>query len=121
MDFNILSTDTTHLLQIPCYQRGNLCQDPTGNWTTRRPPDHRKETQTAVVWSCFRFITSGHNHLARHNERGKKTRQTEDEVGGHHQGSPEVREVTEGSGEQGKMKESGCKIICGATTLAFKD
>ena len=23
--------------------------------TTRRPPDDRKETQTAVVWSCFPF------------------------------------------------------------------
>ena len=32
-----------------------------------------------------------------------------------------VRQVPEGSGEQGKMKETGCKIICGApTTLAVK-
>ena len=36
-----------------------------GNWTTRRPPDHCKETQTAVVWSCLLFIRSGRNHLAR--------------------------------------------------------
>ena len=42
------------------------------------PPDHRKETQTAVVWSCLAFIRSGQNHLARHSERGKKTRQTEE-------------------------------------------
>ena len=28
---------------------------------TRRPPDNRKETQTAVVWSCFPFIRSGQN------------------------------------------------------------
>ena len=27
--------------------------------------------------SCLLFIRSGQNHLARHNERGKKTRQTE--------------------------------------------
>ena len=27
-----------------------------------------------------------------------------------------VRQVPEGSGEQGKMEKSGCKIICGATT-----
>ena len=40
----------------------------------------RKETQTAVVWSCCPFIRSGQNHLARHSERGKKTRQTEEEV-----------------------------------------
>ena len=43
----VLPQDTTHLLQRPCYQRGSLCQDPAGNWTTRKP-DHRKETQTAV-------------------------------------------------------------------------
>ena len=28
-----------------------------------------------MVWSCFPFIRSGKNHLARHSERGKKTRQ----------------------------------------------
>ena len=31
---------------------------PAGNWTTRRPLDDRKETQTAVVWSCLPFIRS---------------------------------------------------------------
>ena len=78
--------DTTHLTQRPCYQLGSPCQDPAGNWTTRRRPDHRKEMQTAVVWSCFPFIRSVQNHLARHSERGKKTRQTEEEVGRQHQG-----------------------------------
>ena len=34
---------------------------------------------------------------------------------------PGVRQVLEGSGEQGKMEKAGCKIICGApTTLAVK-
>ena len=34
---------------------------------------------------------------------------------------PRVRQVPEGSGEQGKMEETGCEIICGApTTLAVK-
>ena len=34
---------------------------------------------------------------------------------------PGVRQVPEGSGEQGKMEKTGCKIICGApTTLAAK-
>ena len=50
--------DTTHLLQRPCYQRGSPCQDPAGNRTKERP-DHRKETQTAVVWTCLPFIRSG--------------------------------------------------------------
>ena len=114
---------TTHLIQRPCYQRGSPCQDPGANWTTRRPPDDRKETQTAVLWPCLLFIRSGQNHLARHSERRKKTRQTKEEVGRHHQGMdrPGVRQVPEGSGEQGKMEKTGCKIICGApTTLAVK-
>ena len=88
-----------------------------------RPPDHRKETQTAVVWSCLPFIRSGQTHLARHSERGKKTRQTEEEVGRQHQGMdrPGVRQVPEGSGEQGKMGETCCEIIFGApSTLAVK-
>ena len=48
--------------------------------------DHSKETQTEVARSCFPFIRSGQNHLARHSERGKKTRQTEEEAGKQHQG-----------------------------------
>ena len=91
--------------------------------TTRRPPGNRKEMQTAVVWSCFPFIRSGQKHLARHSERGKKTRQTEEEVGRQHQGMdrPGVWSVPEGGGEQGKMEKTGCKIICDApTTLAVK-
>ena len=113
----------THLIQRPCYQRGSPCQDPAGNWTTRRSPDDRKEMQTEVVWSCFPCIRSGQNHLARHSERGKKTRRTKEEVGRQHQGMdrPGVRQVPEGSGVQGKMEETGRKIICGApTTLAVK-
>ena len=119
----VLPQDTTHLIQRPCYQRGSLCQDTAGNRTTRRPPDHRKQTHTDVVWTYLPFIRSGPNHLARHNERGRKTRQTEDEVGRQHQGMerPGVRQVPEGSGEQRKMEKTGCKIICGApTTLAVK-
>ena len=86
-------------------------------------PDHRKETQTAAVWSCFPFIRSGQNHLVRHSERGKNARQTEEEVGRQHQGMdrPGVRQITEDSGEQAKMEETGCKIICGAPmTLVVK-
>ena len=80
-------------------------------------------TQTAVVWSCFPFIRSGQNHLARHSERGKKTRRTKEEVGRQHQGMDRtgVRQFREGSGEPGKMEKTGCKIISGApTTLAVK-
>ena len=54
---------------------------------------------------------------------GKKARQTEEEVGRQHQkmDGPGVRQVPEGSGEQGKMEKTGCEIICGApTTFAVK-
>ena len=56
-------------------------------------------------------------------KRGKKTRQTEEEVGRQHQGmdKPGVRQVPEDSGEQGEMEESGCEVNCGVpTTLAVK-
>ena len=39
------------------------------------------KTQTEVVWTSVPFIRSGQHNLARHSERGKKTRQTEEEVG----------------------------------------
>ena len=114
---------TSFVIQRPCYQRGSPC-GPFACWIlARRPPEHRKETQTAVVWSCLLFITSGQNHLARHSEREKKSRRTKEEVGGQHQGMdrPGVRQVSKSSGEQGKMEKTGCKIICGTpTTLAVK-
>ena len=115
--------DTMHLTQRPCYQRGSPCQDPEGNQTTWGPPDHCKETQTAVVWTCLPFIRSGQNHFAWHSERGKKTRQTEEHVGRQHlwMDRPGVCQVPEGSGELRKNEETGCQIICGAqTTLAVK-
>ena len=119
----VLPQGTMHLIQRPCYQQGSPCQDPADNQSTQRPPDNRKATQTAVVWSCLPFIRSGQNHLAMHGERAKKTRQTEEEVGRQHQGMdrPGVRQVPEGSGEHGKMEKTGCKIICGAPkTIALK-
>ena len=38
-----------------------------------------------MVWSCLTFIRSGQNHLARHDESGKKKRQIEEEVERQHQ------------------------------------
>ena len=118
----VLPQDTMYLIQIPCYLWGCLCQDPANKLTKRRP-NHCKEMQAAVIWSCLLFIRSGQNHLARHSERRKKTRPTKKEMGRQHQGMdrPRVRQVPEGSGEQGKMGKTGCEIICGApTTLAVK-
>ena len=76
--------NTTRLIQRPRYQQGSPCRDAAGNRTTRRP-DHRKETQCETVWTCLPFIRSGQNHFARHSERGKKTRQTEEVVGRQHE------------------------------------
>ena len=52
-------------------------------------------------------------HLARHGDRGKKSRQTEKEVGRQDQGiyRPGVRQVPEGSGEQGKMEREKKKLV----------
>ena len=83
------------------------CQDSAGNWTKRRPPDHREERETGVVWLCPPFTRSGQNHLAKHSERRKKTRQTEIEVGRQHQGMdrPGVCQVPEGSGNREKWRK----------------
>ena len=50
---------------------------------------------------------------------GKKKRQTEEEVERQYQGMdrPGLRQVPEGSGEQGKMEKTGCDVICGAPTI----
>ena len=55
--------------------------------------------------------------------KGEEDKAHRRKVGRQHQGMdrPGVRQVPEGSGKQGKMKKTGCKIICGAlTTLAVK-
>ena len=69
-----------------------------------------------MVWSCFLFLRSGQNHLARYSEKGKKTKQTEEEVGRQHQGMdrPGIRQVPEGGEEQTEMEETGCGVNCGA-------
>ena len=78
-----------------------------------------------LQWYAHVFRSSGlaKTILQGRSERGKKTRQTVAEVRRQHQGMdrPGVCQVPEGSGEQRKMEETGCKIICGApTTLAVK-
>ena len=51
--------------------------------------------------------------------QGRQTKRWEDNI--RERTGPEVRQVPEGSGEQGKMEETGCEIICGApTTLEVK-
>ena len=69
-------------------------------------------------------VSSGRNHPAGHSERGKKTRQIQGEVGRQHQEMDKlgVRQVQEGRGEQKKMEETGCEIICDTPiTIAVKE
>ena len=65
-----------------------------------------------LQWYGHAFRSSGlAKTILQGSERGKKTRQTEEEVGRQHQvmDRPRVRQVPEGSGEQGKMEETVAK------------
>ena len=76
-----------------------------------------------MVWTCLPFIRPGQNDLARHSERGKKTRQTGEKVGRQHQGWTGLEfGKSQRTGEnREKMEETGREIIYGApTTLAVK-
>ena len=117
-------------MEMRCYRKilrisyeDHVTNEEAGKRTTQRPPDHHKEKQTAVVWSYSHSSGLARTILQGTAKRGKKTRQTEEEVGRHHQGMdrPGVHQVPKGSEEQGKMEETGHKIICSApTTLAVK-
>ena len=66
---------------------------------------------------------SDQSHLPRCCKRMKKTRQTDEAVGRQHQemDRPGVHQVSGVSGEQRKMEDTGCEVICGApTTLVVK-
>ena len=67
----------------------------------------------------LQFKRSAQNRLARYRGRETKTRQTEEEVGRHHQGMDRlgVRHVPEGSGEQREMEETGFKVIRNAPVI----
>ena len=66
------------------------------------------------------LIRFGQNNVARPRERGKNTRQTEEEEGTQHQEMDRTG-VRKDEDITGKMEECGCQIICGApTTLAVK-
>ena len=114
----VLPQDITHLMQRPCYEWRSPCQDPAGNQTTRRP-DHRKEMQTEVVWTCLPYIRSSQNHLARHSERGKKTRQTEDNI--MEWTGLEFTKSQRAVENREKWRKLCCEIICGVPmTLVVK-
>ena len=117
--------DTTHLIQRPCYQWGSPCQNPAGNWTTRRPADHRKETQTAVVWSCPPVHQVWPKPSCKAQRKGKVRRQGRQRK----RWEDNIREWTglefaksqTAVENREKWRKLVCEIICGAsTTLAVK-
>ena len=105
---------------------GRFSRDPLPVFSVGGPCEqfwHEHECPDLMNGRLETFIRSGQNHRARHSERGKKTRQTEEEVGRQHQGMdrPGVRQVAEGSGGREKMEETGCEVIYGApSTLAVE-
>ena len=119
----VLLQDTTHLLQRPRYQRASPCQDPAGNRTTRRPPDHRKERRKLqwygpVSRSIGMAKTILQGTVKGGRRRGRQRRRWENNI----------REWTDlelakfqRAVENGQMEETCCEIICGAPkTLAAR-
>ena len=135
IDGHIIPKNSLHV-HIFANKTRKSFQDPAGNRTTRRPPDHCKETQTAAVRSCLPFIKSGLQGTVKggrgqgrpppppKKKKEKKKRERKKEVGRQHQGMdrPRVRKVPDGSGEQRKIVETGFEIIFGVpTTLVVEE
>ena len=102
--------------------RGSPCKDQAGNRTTDLL-SIAKRRKLQWYGHVSRFSGLAKTILQGTVKGGGETRQTEEEVGRQHQGMdrPGVRQVPEGSGEQGKMAETGCETIYGApTTLTVK-
>ena len=96
---------------------GRKRSDRKGNRTRQKNKrGHRNWNQMTALG----FQTGGRHQTSPTSLRGErgKTRQTEEEVGRQHQGMdrPGVRQVPEGSEEQGEMEKTGCEVICGAPT-----
>ena len=73
---------------------------------------------TSIQFSFAFCVRSGKKHFPRHSEKGKKTGQTEKEVGRQHHRMDRsgVCQVPEASGEENKMGETGFEVLCGAPT-----
>ena len=71
-------------------------------WATWRPPDDRKETQTAVVWSCLPLTPGRPKPSCKAQWKGEEDKADRRRGGRQHQGMdrPGVLQVPEGSGEQ---------------------
>ena len=115
------------VVEMMCYRKilhisykDHVTNEEAGNQTTRRPPDQVKRCK--LQWYGHVSRSSG---LVKTILQGtvEGGRRQGGQVGRQHQGMdrPGVRQVPEGSGEQGKMEETGCKFIFGAPmTIAAK-
>ena len=117
----VLPQDTTHLIQ-------RLSPTWTSVPRSSRQSDHRKTSWQIVKrrklqWCGHVFRLSGlvktilQGTVKGARRRGRQRKRQ-------HQGMdrPGVHQITEGSGGQGKMEETGCEIIrCVPTTLAVKE
>ena len=77
---------TTHLIQRPCYRRGSTCQNPAGNWTTRRPPDDRMVKRCKLQWYGHVSHSSGlaktilQGTVKRGRRQGRQRKRWEDNI-----------------------------------------
>ena len=75
-----------HHLQRPHLQRRGAKQNSANHWTSRRPLDYSKTTQTEMVRAHNKIFRACQDNPAGHSARREKTRQTEKEMGGQHPG-----------------------------------
>ena len=75
-----------------------------------------------AVWPGSLFSVQ-QNNAAQYTACMKKTRQTEEEVGRQHQemGRPGVRQIQEGSGEQGKIEETAKSSVVPQRPTRLRD
>ena len=109
----MLPQDTTHLIQRPCYQKAIR---PHEDLTTVKRRKLQWYGHVSRSLGLAKTILQG-------TVKGGRKQGREEEVGKQHHGMdrPRVCQVPEGSGEQGKMDETGCEFISGASiTLAVK-
>ena len=116
----VLLQNTMHLLQTPCYQRGSLCQDPVGNRTTWRPPDHRKRCK--LQWYGYVFRSSGlaktilQGTVKGERRQGRQKKRWEDSIREWTGMEFTKSQWAVENRKKKKIEETGCGIICGATT-----
>ena len=54
---------------VPHYRRGSLCQDPEGNRTPRRPPDHRTSRSSGLAKTILQGTVKGGRRQCRQKKR----------------------------------------------------